>query len=333
MKTTALLILATGSLWAAPDLNDPTGGQGLMMIDKIGRFIRFFDPKTLTEIKSFPVGTAPHDFAISSDHKTAYVPIYGDGIYGRNPNPGHEIAIIDLAAKQLAGTIDISPYIAPHGIQIDSRGLLYVTCDLSKKLLVIDPKKKSVEAAIDTEGTGHWVAVLPDGSKAYVVNKNDKLYVTVIDLKTRKVVARVPTPGGTQGIAASPDGKRVAVADNGAAVLLLIDSTRDEVVDKIALDGAPKAAFKPRYSPDGSILLVCGQSDGQVNILRVADLHGKQQVLKVGRDPMGFAFAPDGKTALVANHGDGTVSVLDLKAGTVVNTFTAGKGIETLTYY
>jgi YVTN family beta-propeller protein len=333
MRTAAILLLVTSSLWAAPDLNDPTGGAGLMMVDKIGRFIRFFDPQTLTEIKSFPVATAPHDFAISSDHKTAYVPIYGDGIYGRNPNPGHEIAIIDLAGKQLAGSIDVSPYIAPHGIQIDAKGMLYVTCDLSKKLLVVDPKKRTVEAAIDTEGTGHWAAVLPDGSKAYVANKNDKLYVTVIDLKKRTVIARVPTPGGTQGIVASPDGKRVAVVDNGEAVLLLIDTAKDAVVDKIALEGAPKAAFKPRYSPDGSILLVCGQSDGLVNIIHTADLHGKQQVLKVGKDPMGFAFAPDGKTALVANHGDGTVSVLDLKAGTVVRTFTAGKGIETLTYY
>jgi YVTN family beta-propeller protein len=333
MKTAAFLLIASSSLFAAPDLNDPTGGAGLMMVDKIGRFIRFFDPKTLTEIKSFPVATAPHDFAVSSDHKTAYVPIYGDGIYGRNPNPGHEIAIIDLAGKQLAGTIDVSPYIAPHGIQIDAKGLLYVTCDLSKKLLVVDPAKKSVVAAIDTEGTGHWGAVLPDGSKAYVANKNDKLYVTVIDLKTRAVVARVPTPNGTQGIVASPDGKRVAVVDNGEPVLLLIDTAKDTVVDKIALEGVAKAAFKPRYSPDGSILLVCGQGDGQVNIIHTADLHGKQVVLKVGRDPMGFAFAADGKTALVANHGDGTVSVLDLKAGTVVRSFMAGKGIETLTYY
>ena len=49
-----------------------------------------------------------------------------------------------------------------------------------------------------------------------------------------------------------------------------------------------------------------------MNIINVADPHGKQQVMSVGKDPMGFAFAPDGKTALIANHGDGTVSVVDL---------------------
>ena len=328
-----LLCAASAAVAAPPDLNDPTGSQGLMMIDKIGRHIRFFDPATFTEITNFEVGTAPHDFAITADHKTAYVPIYGDGIYGRNPNPGHQIAIIDLVNKKVAGTIDVSPYQAPHGIQIDAAGKIYVTCDLSRKLLVIDPKKQSIEAAIDTEGTGHWVAVLPDASKAYVANKNDKMYVTVIDLKTRKIVNRVPAPNGTQGIVASPDGKRAVVADYGEPALLLIDTATDKVVDKVELQGNPKTAFKPRYTPDGSMILVCNQGQGQVNIIHVKDLHGKQEVLAVGKDPMGFAISPDGKTALVANHGDGTVSVIDLKAGMVTKTFKAGSGIETLTYY
>lgn len=325
--------ISRAAVAAPPDLNDPTGSQGLMMIDKLGRHIRFFDPVTLTEISNFEVGTAPHDFAITADHKTAYVPIYGDGIYGRNPNPGHTIAIIDLVGKKVAGSIDVSPYQAPHGIQIDAAGKIYVTCDLSRKLLVIDPKKQSIEAAIDTEGTGHWVAVLPDASKAYIANKNDKLYVSVIDLKAKKIVNRVPAPNGTQGIVASPDGKRVLAVDYGEAAVLVIDTATDKVIDKVALEGNPKAAFKPRYSPDGKTILVCNQTEGLVNIIQVADLHGKQLVLKVGKDPMGFAISADGKTALVANHGDGTVSVIDLKAGAVVKTFMAGTGIETLTYF
>ena len=328
-----LICTAEAALAAAPDLNDPTGSQGLMLIDKIGRHIRFFDAATFIEITNFEVATAPHDFAISADHKTAYVPIYGDGIYGRNPNPGHQIAIIDLVNKKVKEYIDVSPNQAPHGIQIDSAGKIYVTCDLSRKLLVIDTKKQSVEAAIDTEGTGHWVAVLPDASKAYVANKNDKLYVTVIDLKARKIVNRVPTPNGTQGIVSSPDGKRVVVADNGEPAILMIDTSTDKVVDKVELQGNPKSAFKPRYTPDGTMILVCNQGQGQVNIIQTKDLHGEQKVLQVGKDPMGFAVSPDGKTALVANHGDGTVSAIDLKAGTVTKTFKAGSGIETLTYY
>jgi DNA-binding beta-propeller fold protein YncE len=329
----AVLAFAGAASAASLDPNNPTGKNGLLLVDKLGHHVRFVDPASYKEISNLELEVAPHDLAISPDHKTVYIPIYGDGVYGRNPHPGHTIAIIDLATRQLAGSIDVSPYQAPHGIQIDSSGTLYVTCDLSRKLLVIDPKKRSVEAAIDTEGTGHWVAVLPDGSKAYIANKNDRPFVSVIDLKARKMVGRVSIPNGTQGIAASPDGKWIVTADYNDPALVLIDTAKDTVADRIPLQGLTRGAFKPRYTPDGSKILVCNMGDGQVNVLSTADLHGKQAVVKVGKDPMGFAISPDGKTALVANHGDGTVTAIDLASGRVATSFMAGTGIETLSYY
>ncbi len=331
-----LVLLGCAGLAGAPSLdpNNPTGKSGLILIDKMGHYARFVDPATFKELSSVELEVAPHDLAISPDHKTVYVPIYGDGVYGRNPHPGHTIAVLDLASHKLTGTIDVSPYQAPHGIQIDAQGKLYVTCDLSRKLLVIDPGKRAVEAAIDTEGTGHWVAVLPDGSKAYVANKDDKPYVSVIDLKTRKIVQRVPAPKGTQGIAASPDGRYVVAADNGDPALLVINTTTDKVEFRLPLEETQRAAFKPRFTPDGSKLIVCSMGPSAlVHIIDTRDPHGKQTVLRVGKDPMGFAISPDGKTALVANHGDGTVSVIDLAEGRVVSNFKAGTGIETLSYY
>ncbi len=325
----AVVVFAAGRV----DPNNPTGTHGLIVIDKIGRHVRFFDPSTYQEISSLDVGVAPHDVAISPDHKFAYIPVYGDGVYGKNPNPGHTIAIIDLASRQLAGTIDVSPYQAPHGIQIDAEGTIYVTCDLSRKLLVIDPKSRSIKAAIDTEGTGHWSAVLPDASKAYVANKSDKLFISVIDLKKRAIVARIPAPNGTQGITASPDGKHVVAVDLAEPKLLIIDTATDTVAVTIPLEGNTKSSFKPRFSPDGAKLLVCNLTEGSVNVIDVADAHGKQQVISVGKDPMGFAFAPDGKTALVANHGDGTVSVVDLASSKVISSFKGGAGVESLAYY
>jgi YVTN family beta-propeller protein len=333
-------LLAAAAFWAggglgaaAPDLNNPTGTRGLILIDKVGRRVRFFDPMTRTELSSIEAATAPHDLAISPDHRTAYIPVYGDGVYGNNPHPGHEIAIVDLMSRSQIGTIDVSPYQAPHGIQIDAAGLLYVTCDLSRKLLVINPKTRSIEAAIDTEGTGHWVAVLPDARKAYVANKNDRLFVSVIDLQARKIVARVPTPKGTQGIAASPDGTRVVVADFGDPALIVIDTATDKVIDSVPLEGNQRAAFKPRYSPDGRTILVCNLAERSVTVLEAAHMRAKQHVLPVGKDPMGMAFAADGRIALVANHGDGTMTVIDVQQPHVLATFTGGTGIESLSYF
>lgn len=321
----------------AADPNNPTGGKGLILVDKRGHYVRFFDPKTEKELSAFPTGPgAAHDLAISPDLKTAYIPIYGDGVYMRNPNPGQSILIVDLVSQKVSGTIDISPYQAPHGIQIDARGKLYVVCDISKKLLIIDPATRKIESVVDVEGTGHWLALLPDAGKAYVSNQSGQEFVSVVDLKTRTMIGKIPVAGGARGIVASADGKRVYAIQGRAPHLVVIDPASDTVLDRIELQGHTEAGYKLRVSLDGRTLLVCsgiGGMDSYINILDVNDLHGKQQVLRAGKSSMGFAFAPDGQTALVLNDGDGTVTVIDLKSKAVKNTFKGGTGIETASYY
>ena len=74
-----------------------------------------------------------------------------------------------------------------------------MSSDLDRKLLVIDPKARKVTHAIDTEGTTHWIGILPNGSKIYATNKNDGPFISVIDLKTHKMTGKIPVPGGTPG--------------------------------------------------------------------------------------------------------------------------------------
>jgi YVTN family beta-propeller protein len=330
-KIAVALFAAAATLAAAGEsLNHATGTDGLLLVDKVGGFVRFLDPATFAERGNIELPKNPHDFALSADHRFAYVPIYGSGVYGRNSEPGHEVYVIDLAARAVAKVIDLAPYRSPHGIQIDERGLLYLTAELDRTIVVVDPAAGKVVDAIAHEGSGHWLAVLPDGSKAYVASKNDKLFVSVLDLKTRKQVGTVPMPRGTQGITASPDGTRVIALDYSEPEMTVIDTATDAVVERIRLD-ATADAYKAYFSPDGKWLLTMAGST--IGVFDATDLHKPQRSVTVGAFPMGIAFAPDAKTALVANHGDGTISVLDLATASVTKTFKAGAGIETLTYY
>jgi YVTN family beta-propeller protein len=331
MKKITLLALVAYSAILGADANHPTGTRGLLLIDKLGSTIRFFDPATFKERSSIAVATKPHDFVLTPDRKTAYVPLYGDGIFGRNPNPGHEVAIVDMDAAKVVGSIDTSPYRAPHGIQIGPDGMIYVASDLDHKLLVLDPKTRKMTKAIETEGTTHWIGILPDGSKIYATNKNDP-FVTVVNLKTGTVAGKISVPGGTEGIAVSPDGRRVIVMTHTAPGLAVIDPSKDAIVDRIEIQGQG-GAYKAYYSPDGKRLLTMNLGSSVINIFDAADLRGAQKTVTVGKDPMGLAFSADGKTALSANHGDGTVSVIDLVKMETVSKFQAGTGIETLTYY
>ena len=327
-----LSVIAVSTLLLA-DANHPTGTKGLLLIDKLGGTIRFFDPTTFKERSSIKVATNPHDFALSADRKTAYVPLYGDGIYGRNPNPGHEVLIVDMEAAKVVGSIDVSPYRAPHGIQIDNNGMLYVTSDLDRKLLVLDPKARKMTKAIETEGTTHWIGILPNGSKIYATNKSDPPFVSVVDVKSGKVTSRIQVPGGTQGVAVSPDGKQVIVMASTEPTALVIDPTTDMIIDRVGLKDQKGGGYKVYYSPDGKYMLTMNLGSTLINIFDARNLHAPQRTATVGKDPMGMAFSADGKTVLVANHGDGSVSVIDLVKMEAVNTFQAGTGIETLTYY
>jgi len=329
----AFLSVVTLSIGLAADANHPTGTKGLLLIDKLGSTIRFFDPTTFKERSSIKVATNPHDFVLSADRKTAYVPLYGDGVYGRNPNPGHEVLIVDMDAAKVVGSVDVSPYRAPHGIQIDNSGTVYVTSDLDRKLLVIDPKARKMVKAIDTEGTTHWIGILPNGSKLYATNKNDGPFISVIDVKAGKLVSKIDVPGGTQGIAVSPDGKQVIVMASANSTALVIDPATDKIIDRVTLKDQKGGAYKVYYSPDGKYLLTMNLGSTFINIFDAKDLHAPQRTATVGKDPMGMAFSADGKTLLVANHGDGSVSVIDLVKMEAVSTFQAGTGIETLTYY
>jgi DNA-binding beta-propeller fold protein YncE len=315
------------------DPNNPTGTSGVIMIDKRGGLVRFFDPETLKEISTLQLEAPPHELSISPDHKTAYVPLYGDGVYGNNPNPGHTIVTIDLTTRKVSGTIDVSPYQAPHGLQVDNNGTLYASCDTSRKLLVIDPKSRTIQAAIDTDGTGHWAAVLPDGSKAYVANKNDRMFVSVIDLKSRKMTGRVPMPKGTQGITASPDGRRVIAIDFSDPRFYVIDTATDQIVETVAVEKNTVGPFRVRYSPDGLTLITVNATNALANIFDARNLQAPQKIITVGSQAFGIAFSANGKTVLVSNHGDGTISVIDLTKNQSSQTFKAGTGIETLAYY
>jgi YVTN family beta-propeller protein len=209
--------------------------------------------------------------------------------------------------------------------------MLYVTAELDRKILVVDPEAGRIVDTIDHEGSGHWLAVLPSRSKAYVANKDDKPFLSVLDLAARRQIGTVPMPRGTQGITASPDGRRVIAMDLARPEIAVIDAATDTVLDRIALANTTDPAYKAYYSPDGKWLLTMAGSS--ISIFDGANLHAPQRTLKVGASPMGIGFSPDGKTALVANHGDGTVSVVDIATATVTKTFKAGTGIETLTYY
>jgi YVTN family beta-propeller protein len=324
-----------------------TGDKGLIAIDKVGNKVRFYDPRTLAEIK---VLTAPepcvHELTFSSDRRFAFVPLYGDGIYGGNKQPNNKVLIVDLERQHLGDIIDLGAFPAPHGMVGTRDGKLWVASDLVNKLLLVDPASKTIEASYDIPGKGaHFIVLLPDESKLYASNKESG--VAVFDLKRREFLSSIEIgkPGvaagngsGGEGLTPTPDGKRLLVADNDRSDIRVIDTASDREIDRVPLVMHPKTNVKRSrlvklmFSPDGQSLVVVSYATGLVWILDPNN-YRNQTMLTVAKGPFGIAFAPGNKTALVSCHDSGLLTQIDLRTKSVTETFDGGNGIECLAYY
>jgi DNA-binding beta-propeller fold protein YncE len=316
----------------AVDVNNPTGRAGLVAIDKRGCRAFFLDPTSFEPIDELPLPARPHEVAISADHCLAYVSIYGNGIYGNNTLPGREIVVLDLAARKPVATLDVSPYLAPHGMAIGRDGRLYASCDQSGVVAVIDVGGGEVVGAIDAGSHGpHMIAMLPDGSKLYSENEEDP-FISVMEPGSRTRLRTVDMPGGSAGIIASADGQRVFVVAGQSPELAEFDTASDTLLQRVRLRGHSQPAQRVRTSPDGRFIVVTSTEEPLVTILDTDNLDS-QTTLRVADAPMGVAFHPDNRTALVGNHGAGRITVLDLEARSIIRDFALGTGVETIAFY
>lgn len=337
----------------APDLNTQyagsniTGTTGLIAIDKVGNKVRFYDPRTLGEIKVLdaPEKTV-HELTFSSDRKFAYAPLYGAGIYGSNGEPNNKILIIDLERQAFAGMVDLGDCRAPHGMVGIRNGKLWVVSDLADRLLLVDPARKTIEAAYDVPGRGaHLVVLLPDESKLYVSCKESD--VAVFDIERRAFVASIPVgrPGitrgngsGSEGLTPTPDGRTLLVIDNDRSDIRVIDTATDQEIDRVPLVMHPETNVKRSrlaklmISPDGHSLVAVSYATGLAWVIDASD-YRNQTPIAVAKGPFGIAFAPDSRSALVASHDSGLITQIDLETNAAVGTYDGGDGIECLAYF
>ena len=257
------------------------------------------------------------------------MPIFGDGIHGRNPNPQHWLCVFDLEKRALIDTIDLRPYIAPHTLKLGPDGLIYITCENSAKVVAIDRKTNKVVDAIDSGSTnGHRLIIAPDGQRLYTENEEDGT-VSVIDLPKRKLLGKIKTPRPLAGIAISPDGRTVVAVDDAEPTLFLIDTEAGKVRDEVRLKDVPKAAQIARYAPDNSLIGVTSLNSDTVSLIDPS--FREQTAIKVGNQPMDMAF--HGDELFVPCQGDGSVHVIDIPNKRHKTSFKAGKGCESVGFF
>lgn len=306
----------------------------IIAVDKQGGKVLFLNAQTLEAEKTlsgFPPN--PHELLIIPQHHKAYVPIFGDGIHGDNPHPQHQVAVIDLNKRELSGFIELAPLESPHTGRLGHDGKVYLCCENSATVVVIDPATDKIINKIKVPSTNsHRLSITPQGDKLFTDNEEDAS-VSVVELThgSGKVIDNIAMPGAVNGIAAAPHGTSIITSNADKPELVIIDSQSHKIKKHIPLRGHKNGAQIVRFSQNGELLIVIGDQE-PVATLFDGDLN-EIACFSVGNKPMDGCFSPDNQRILIANEKDGTVSVIDIAQRKVISTPNVGVGCEVLSYY
>lgn len=285
--------LAGASPIAAASPESKSTTETLVVGHKWDDSVGFYDSTSGAVRQTVPIGKKPHEMAQSRDGKLAYLTLYGIDQYIEQGEGGRAVAILDLQKRSKLGEIDLGKYRRPHGIEVGHlSGRLYVTCDHPPALLVLDPDKRAIEAAIDladARSLPHMVAVTPDEKSAFVANSGTG-DVSMVDLESRQEVKRIGVGGVPMGLALGPDGKRLFVATRTSNGVAVIDADQRKVVRIIEISGQP---VRVHLTPDGRWLLVTLIDSGELAVVDAQELTLHRR-LAMGQRVEGLTVDPAG---------------------------------------
>jgi DNA-binding beta-propeller fold protein YncE len=197
--------------------------KNIILTAKNDKRIEFYDGASHAPLVKLDMPAPVHELALSPDGTTAYGSVFGGGVFGKNKDPDHRVVVIDLASRAIDGYIDAGSYLAPHGLMFGADGMLWVTAELNNAILGIDVRARKVVKAIDIEGAAHWLAVSPDGTRAYVSHKQTHK-LGFVDLISGSVTGEVSIPNRCEGLALSHDGATIYLASHVAPELNVINA-------------------------------------------------------------------------------------------------------------
>jgi YVTN family beta-propeller protein len=326
------------------DRPDAPPRAGLLVVaNQEGASATVVNAATLQTIATIPVGTGPHEVAVSPDGRWAVVSVYGD-----RGAPGNTLSVIDLsgATPAVSRTIDLGLYTRPHGVAFVLGGSkLAVTSETTQRLVIVDFMSGRVDTALATNGRGsHMVAVRRDLRRAWTGNIADGT-VTEFDLDTRRTGRTYPAASMDEGIAATPGGVQVWVGSNDQHVVTVLDAAKGTRIDTIGGFGLP---YRIGISRSSRVAVVNDPMKNRIWIYEVAtrrllaeiDLAKEQGIRTAtggqpgqeGAGPEGVAFDPIAEFAYVTLHGTNQVVAVDLNRLKVTGVGSVGAGPDGIAF-
>lgn len=320
-------LLCAGLLSLALATSSQTGL--LLVANKRDRTLGLIDPDVGRQIAVIgEAGVTGHEVAASPDGRRAFVPIYGNSGVGLPGTDGSTLAVIDLSERRVIHIIDFGHGVRPHcAIFGPKDGMLYVTAELDKSVMIIDPQAMKIVGSIPTgQPESHMLAISGDGRNGYTANVGPGT-VSVLDLAERKTITVIPVAAHVQRISISPDERWVFTSDTDKPRLAVIDTRTNKLDRWIAL---PASGYGTASSPDGKWLLVAMPSANGMAVIDLATLRVVKRI-SVPSAPQEVLFRPDGQIAYVSCDNSHQIAAIQISNWSL-KLIEAGNGADGLAW-
>jgi DNA-binding beta-propeller fold protein YncE len=320
--TLSLLMVLSCFLWA----RTPVRAGLLLVAVKGDQSVGIVDSSTNEKLAEVPEGgVTGHELTVSSDGRTAYVPIYGNAGVGEPGTDGHNMVVIDLASRKVIGNVDFGKGVRPHcPVFGPKNSLLYVTTELNRSITIIDPKTLRIVGSVPTDqDQSHMLVISRDGHRGYTANVGPGT-VSVLDLDARKTIAVIPVSGQVQRIAMSVDGSKVFTSDQTKPQLAVIDTSTNKVAQWVPL---PDLGYGTAVTPDGKWLIIANPLIHKVSALNLSTMK-VEHIIDVPVRPQAILVNPNNQVAYASCDKSRKVAVINLSDWTVKDLIDVGPGAD-----
>jgi DNA-binding beta-propeller fold protein YncE len=316
------MLAVSSTLPFIPSRSFAASGNGVMvLVEKEAPGVTFYQLPQGQPLAHIALATQPHEIVIDPQGRFAYVAQYGLGKWLAPGEGGHQVFVIDLVARKLARTLDLTPYHRLHGIRMDAAGRLYVLSETDSVMIRFDqPSQDEYPSQIVPVGgtRSHYFVLRKDGRRAYV---SDTLSGMVIMLDphdptftpVKRVIGQAP-----EGCCLSPDESMFYAIDRYKGILHAYDATTMEHRQHVQLRGE---AVRVVALPDGR-LIVSNQADKSLTLLQ-ADTLKEEKRLPLEAAAPGLNLAPSGEVVYASLESNKVIAV-DIKSWRITQSFATG---------
>ncbi|MFQ5794719.1 MAG: beta-propeller fold lactonase family protein [Candidatus Bipolaricaulia bacterium] len=214
-------VVATIPVRLSPqDMALSADGSRLYVVNAASNNVSVIDTTILEVLKNIQVGFNPFSIVLTQDGRLAYV----------SHSRGRNIGVIDLATVQMVRTIPLPFLTRLLEIDVTDDGRhLYIADGIRNSVVVVDDEQGEAMRSLQVTREGGNVeyspmglAISPDGTRLYVVNRNG--YLSVFELPQDRLLGTLKLGVDLRQVAFAPDGTAY-ITSQGTNSVIVVEET------------------------------------------------------------------------------------------------------------